>query len=213
MRSSLTTNAAGPPSRSRGCCNAYVLGMLALAAWLAAADVRAFDPGTAGPLPSSGTVEVAFSPWDDTEGLVLRAVRGARNDIYVQAYIFTSRKLAKALIDAKERGLTVEVLADREMLMKYEGSRIPELAEAGVPVRLEFRYPAAHNKVIVIDPLLPENAVVTGSFNFTYAARAKNAENVLVLRGNSALALAYYHNFLRHREGAIPYTAALPLER
>ncbi len=71
------------------------------------------------------------------------------------------------------------------MSLKSRGSRMEQLVEEGIPVRLEFRYSAAHNKVILIDPLLPQNAVITGSYNFTYAARARNAENMLVLRDNS----------------------------
>lgn len=176
--------------------------------WLACRAVYAFDPGTNRPLAAAGTVEVAFSPWEDTEGLVLRAIRSAKSEIYVQAYLFTSRKLARALIEAKQRGVAVEVLADREATLNGKHSRIPQIAEAGIPVALEFRYATAHNKVIVVDPLSAENAVVTGSYNFTYAAHAKNAENVLVLRNNPLLARTYYNNFLRHREGAIPYKAA-----
>jgi len=175
-----------------------------------AGNAAAFDRGARGPQGAVGSVEVAFSPWDDTEGLVLRTIGGAKREIYVQAYVFTSRKLARALIEAKRRGVAVEVLADGEMTVKGFRSRIPQLAEAGIPVLLEVRYDAAHNKVILIDPLLPENAVVTGSYNFTYAARARNAENVLVLRDNPPLARAYYDNFRRHRDGAVPYGTALP---
>lgn len=175
-----------------------------------AGNAAAFDPGPRGPHAGIGSVEVAFSPWDDTEGLMLRTIRSAKHEIYVQAYVFTSRKLARALIEAKQRGVAVEVLADGEMTVKGGRSRIPQLVEAGIPVRLEVRYDAAHNKVILIDPLLPENAVVTGSYNFTYAARARNAENVLVLRDNPPLARAYYDNFRRHRDGAVPYGTALP---
>jgi phosphatidylserine/phosphatidylglycerophosphate/cardiolipin synthase-like enzyme len=178
--------------------------------WLAPHTARAFDPGTNRPLAAAGTVEVAFSPWEDTEGLVLRAIRSAKTEIYVQAYLFTSRGLARALIEAKQRGVAVEVLADREATLNGKHSRIPQIAEAGIPVALEFRYAVAHNKIIVVDPLSAENAVVTGSYNFTYAAHAKNAENVLVLRNNPLLARTYYNNFLRHREGAIPYKIAAP---
>jgi hypothetical protein len=62
--------------------------LLALFAWLPAA---AFDPGNVGPVPAAGTVEVAFSPWDDTERLLLRTLKGASSEIYVQACVFTSR--------------------------------------------------------------------------------------------------------------------------
>lgn len=167
------------------------------------------DAGNAQRPAARESAEVAFSPWDDTEGLVLRTIRSARSAVHLQAYIFTSRKVADALIAARKRGVKVEVLADRETTLKGR-NRIADLAEAGIAVWLEFRYAAAHNKVVIVDPLTPDGAVLTGSYNFTYSAHAKNAENVLVVRGNTALVRSYYNNFLRHREGALPYRAALP---
>jgi phosphatidylserine/phosphatidylglycerophosphate/cardiolipin synthase-like enzyme len=172
---------------------------------LAAAWLLAVPSLAAGPVPATGTVEVAFSPWDDAEGAVLHAVKEARKAIYVQAYLLTSRVLAKALIDAKERGVAVEVLADREMTRTGENSLIPQLATAGIPVRLEVRYAAAHNKVLLIDPEEAESAVLTGSYNYTWSAQARNAENLLILRGNKALATAYLNNWRRHRADALPY--------
>jgi phosphatidylserine/phosphatidylglycerophosphate/cardiolipin synthase-like enzyme len=41
--------------------------------------------------------------------------------------------------------------------------------------------------------------VVTGSFNFTYAAQHRNAENVLILRANPPLCDAYFNNWRRHQ--------------
>lgn len=186
--------------------------LLAQAAFLAAPGAAlAFDVGTLRKPAARESIEVAFSPWDDTEGLLLRTIGSARTSIHVQAYIFTSRKLADALIDAHRRGVRVEVLADRETTLKGR-NRIADLADAGVAVWLEYRYAVAHNKVIITDPRSTDCAVVTGSYNFTYSAHAKNAENVLVIRGNPAVVRSYHNNFLRHREGAVPYRAALPPE-
>lgn len=173
-------------------------------AWLCAAGVAA-----AAPVPASGTVEVAFTPWDDAEGAVLRAIGESRKAIYVQAYLITSRTLARALIDARQRGVAVEILTDREMLKNGDNSQIPKLAAAGIPVRLEARYAAAHNKILLIDPEEPACAVVTGSYNFTWSAQARNAENLLILRGNPALAGAYLTNWRRHRDEALPYPEGL----
>jgi phosphatidylserine/phosphatidylglycerophosphate/cardiolipin synthase-like enzyme len=50
----------------------------------------------------------------------------------------------------------------------------------------------------VIDAGLDNCAVMTGSFNFTYAAQQRNAENALLLRGNAPLCEAYYDNWRRH---------------
>jgi phosphatidylserine/phosphatidylglycerophosphate/cardiolipin synthase-like enzyme len=48
-----------------------------------------------------------------------------------------------------------------------------------------------HSKVIVIDPFSDDCAVVTGSHNFSVSASAKNDENLVIIRGNKALAQAY----------------------
>ncbi len=172
-------------------------------------------PGQARPepsaLPAQGTVEPAFTPWDDAEAAVLRVLHEARKTIYVQAYLFTSRPLARALIEAKNRGVAVDVLSDREMLVKDEAGRsqIPHLAESGIPVWLEVRYVAAHNKIILVDPEEATGAVITGSYNFTFSAQARNAENLLILRGNPGLARAYLDNWRRHRIEALPYPQGL----
>lgn len=161
------------------------------------------------PLPAGGSVELAFTPGDDAEGAIVKAIGEARKAIYMQAYLFTSRTLAHALIDAARRGVRVDVLADREMTAKGENSLIPMLAEAGIPVALETRYAAAHNKIILIDPTEATAAVITGSYNFTYSAQVRNAENLLILRGNPALARAYLDNWQRHRGEALPYPEGL----
>jgi phosphatidylserine/phosphatidylglycerophosphate/cardiolipin synthase-like enzyme len=156
--------------------------------------------GAREPIPATGTVEMAFTPWDDAEGAILRALKGARHAIHVQAYLLTSRALARGLIDAKQRGVAVEVLADREMADKAENSQIPQLAAAGIPVWLEVRYAAAHNKIVLIDALEATGTVITGSYNFTWSAQARNAENLLILRDHRNLAALYRANFHAHRD-------------
>ncbi len=167
----------------------------------------------AGEQAAHGTVEALFSPWNDVEAALLRALREAKKTIYVQAFSFTSRNLARALVEAHTRGVKVEVLADREQTVKAENSQIPVLVAAGIPVELEVRYVSAHNKILLMDPLEANSVLVTGSYNFTYAAHAKNAENVLILRGNAPIAKSYLDNWKRHRADAVPYAQALTLER
>lgn len=153
-------------------------------------------------LPAHGSVEVAFSPADDPEALLLGVIGAARESVHVQAYVFTSRAIANALIAAHRRGVRVEVLADAEMNRRTKGNAIPALVDAGVPVAFETRYAAAHNKVMIVDPRGAGCAVVTGSYNFTWSAQNRNAENVLVLRDNCALVDAYLENWQRHRRDA-----------
>ena len=199
------------------------LRLLALALWWAGAAVAqipglAVAPANQAQAPASvgagqtpprmraqGTVQVAFAPWDNAERMIVDGIRQAKRQILVQAFSFTSRALANALLAARQRGVDVQVLADREQTFSGEASRIPDLARAGIPVMLEVRYQSAHNKVMVLDAGSAEAAVITGSYNWTYAAQYKNAENVLILRRNPDIANAYAANWKRHLADALPY--------
>ena len=153
---------------------------------------------------AEGTTEALFSPWDDVEGRLLAAIGSARLSVHVQAYLLTSRSIAKALKQAQQRGVDVQILADAEMV-KGGNSRIPDLVAAGIPVWLETRYANAHNKIMLIDVAGPHPTVMTGSYNFTWSAQARNAENLLILRDNRAMADKYLKNWQRHRRDAQPY--------
>jgi phosphatidylserine/phosphatidylglycerophosphate/cardiolipin synthase-like enzyme len=182
-----------------------VIAVLAGLTFLLARPATAFDAGAPRALPAQGTVEAVFSPWQDVEGALVAAIRSARRTIHVQAYAFTSRALALALIEAHRRGVQVSVLADREQAERMENSRLPQLAAADIPVALEVRYAAAHNKILLVDAEGEAPAVITGSYNFTWSAQAKNAENVLILRGHRTLARAYLDNWRRHRAEAVAW--------
>ncbi|MCX7897951.1 MAG: phospholipase D family protein [Rhodocyclaceae bacterium] len=151
--------------------------------------------------PAVGRIEAYFVPWDDAEGAILRAIEAARNTIHVQAYVLTSRNIARALHTAHRRGVRVALLVDQERAQR-EASWVFSLAAAGIPVWLETRFAAAHNKIILIDAESEEPVIITGSYNFSSSAQTRNAENLLILRGNRDLARAYYANWLRHRSQA-----------
>jgi len=51
------------------------------------------------------------------------------------------------------------------------------IAQAGIPVFIDFRPAIAHNKVMIID----RHLVITGSYNFTASAERRNAENVIFI--------------------------------
>jgi phosphatidylserine/phosphatidylglycerophosphate/cardiolipin synthase-like enzyme len=171
---------------------------------IVAPALHAFDAASL-PAAAQGTLQAAFAPWDNVEGIITDAIDRAKKQVLVQAYLLTSKKIAATLIAAHRRGVDVRVLADAEQLGKMESSKVPDLADAGIAVWLETKYQNAHNKIIVIDAAAPDATVITGSFNFTWTAQHKNAENILVARNNPLLASRYVLNWERHRQDAIPY--------
>ncbi len=178
--------------------------LIALVGALAMAELWA-APARPPELPAVGTVQVAFPPWDDAEALVVAAVADARRQIFVQAFNLTSRAVADALIAAQRRGVDVRITADREQTFGGEHTRIPDLAAAGIPIWLEVRYTAAHSKVMIIDPKSQACVLITGSYNWTWSAQHRNAENLLIVRGNPALTQAYVRNWQRRQRDALQY--------
>ena len=186
---------------------AVIAGCLAV---LFATSAAAFEPspghgGKPVALPAAGTIQAAFTPGDDAGKLIADAINGAHRQVLVQAFSFTHHRIAEALITARRRGVDVKVIADKEQTEKIPTSLIAKIAASGVPVFLDAAHTSAHSKVMLIDAGSPETTLVTGSFNFTQAAQYKNAENVLVIRGNAALTELYLKNWQHHYEHSQPY--------
>jgi|YelNatPaOPRAMG01_1025707.scaffolds.fasta_scaffold09118_4 phosphatidylserine/phosphatidylglycerophosphate/cardiolipin synthase-like enzyme len=152
---------------------------------------------------TGAAVVVCFSPpipgGCDPQATILRELAGARNEILVQAYVLTARPVVDALIRAHARGVVVRIILDRKQLRHdrndaYAASR---LVTAGIPVAVDDGVRGiAHNKVIVIDG----RTVITGSYNFTWSAEHRNAENMVVI--NDPVVAAEYLQNWRTRESA-----------
>lgn len=142
-------------------------------------------------LPAAATPikAVCFTPGEDCRSLIVDEINQAKTSIRIQAYSFTCKEIAKALTDAHRRKVDVQVVLDKSQKReKYTSATF--LHNAGVPVSIDSRHAIQHNKVIVIDG----QTVITGSYNFTNAAAARNAENVLVL-DDPATAAKYLGNW------------------
>jgi phosphatidylserine/phosphatidylglycerophosphate/cardiolipin synthase-like enzyme len=138
-------------------------------------------------------VQVYFSPRGGCTEALVRELNGAQKEILVQAYSFTSKPIAKALVEAHKRGVKTEIILDKSQRReKYSAADFT--AHMGIPTYIDSAHAIAHNKVMVID----REVVITGSFNFTKAAEEKNAENMLIIRSRE-LAKAYLDNWEKHK--------------
>lgn len=172
---------------------ALILLLLALVAIPAAARHRSHGAEGLDPDAPYATVQlhdvsatVAFSPRGQAQDLVAHAIGTAKTQVLVQAYGFSNTVILKALTAAKARGVDVRVILDKSNDKgRYSGATF--MANAGIPVWIDYKPAIAHNKVMVIDG----HDIITGSFNFTEAAQEHNAENVLFLQGVPDLATVY----------------------
>lgn len=148
-------------------------------------------------------VQVGFSPGGTAGRLALQTLSQAQETLDLAAYSFTSKPVAELLLAASQRGVKVRVLADE----KAAGDRYSAatfLANQGVAVRLNGRYAIQHNKFAIIDG----QTVQTGSFNYTNAAFSRNAENVIVIRGDNGASKAYQQEFERLWAEGVPLKPA-----
>ena len=145
--------------------------------------------------------KLCFSPDGHCSSLILDAISSAHDTIRVQAYSFTARPIAEALVEAHRRGVDVAVIVDKSQNSERY-SVMSLLSEANIPLYVDYCCAIAHNKVMVIDG----KKVVTGSYNFTQSAELRNAENLLVI-DDTKMAKAYLDNWIEHRDGARVFAA------
>lgn len=155
--------------------------------------------GTSYASPATGEVEIAFSPNEGAEELVLKTIRSARSQVRMLAYSLTSVSVTRALVDARKRGVDVKVVADYKSNLVEDRSgagrsALGALANAGVDIRIIRAYPIHHDKMIVVD----RNSVETGSYNYSSSAAKRNSENAVVLWNNPQAAKAYLAHFERN---------------
>jgi len=140
------------------------------------------------------SVSVHFSPKGGCGERVVEALDSARHSIRVMAYSFTYDPIVKALMDAHDRGVDVELLFDKSNETELR-SDMPRCIEKGMKVLVDAEHAIAHNKVMIID----QKVVVTGSFNFTRQAEDANAENLLILRHQPELVQRFLQYFENHK--------------
>jgi phosphatidylserine/phosphatidylglycerophosphate/cardiolipin synthase-like enzyme len=98
----------------------------------------------------SPAIEVYFSPHGGCTDAIVRELDKAQGTVLVQAYSFTSYRIAKALLDDHKRGVKVEVILDKSQRTdQYSSATF--LYNSGIPVKIDAVHVIAHNKIMIID--------------------------------------------------------------
>lgn len=145
-------------------------------------------------------VKVCFSPHGGCTEACVEQIDAAQHEILVQAYSFTSKPIAEALMAAhKDRNVNVRVIVDKSQLSEH-GSEIDEVFAAGIEVWIDGKHPIAHAKLIIID----ESVVIGGSFNFTKQAES-NSENLIIMPASEGVGPQYVANWNAHLAHSFKY--------
>jgi len=160
-------------------------------------------------IPAEGRIEVAFSPNEGGEALVVKVIESSKQELRILSYSFTSAPVTQAVLRAKKRGVNVILVADQKNNTSQDRSgkaraALSALVNAGIDVRLISVFPIHHDKIVISD----SNTVELGSFNYSDAAARKNSENVFVNWNNPKLAQVYLGHFERNYKLSHPYSTA-----
>lgn len=124
-----------------------------------------------------------------------RLLLEARVSVDAALYRITNPRLARALGEARNRGLRVRLLVDRNKYQETASTR-EILAENALPFQAIYgrkeKGSKLHHKFAVLD----RHIVLTGSYNWTLDSEERNLDHILVLR-DPRLALAYQEEFER----------------
>jgi phosphatidylserine/phosphatidylglycerophosphate/cardiolipin synthase-like enzyme len=147
-------------------------------------------------------VQACFSPLGKCSNYIIRELEQAKKEILVAVYALTSDDLANAMVQARKRGVSIQVVVDREFDAGNQRSKGKFLEAQKIllkrvsgmkPKTPEKEAGLMHQKFAVIDRRL----VFTGSYNWTHAADALNDENLLLFRDAGPLAEEYRKAFFR----------------
>lgn len=133
-------------------------------------------------------VEIFFTPSTACEDQIIKAISSAK-DISAAVYSVNNDKIVSALKDAHKKGTKIRLLTDR-LQAAGRSSKVLELFQSGIDVRVHSKHRIEHNKFIVTD----NGTAISGSFNWTNPASKENSENCVVMSEVNAI-VAYKKRF------------------
>jgi phosphatidylserine/phosphatidylglycerophosphate/cardiolipin synthase-like enzyme len=146
------------------------------------------------------TVELYFSPMDNTQTHIIDAINTANTDLYFGIYTFSTTSLSAPIITLHGNGVFCAGIVD-----SYSSGNTcvtdlsSSLGSTYFKIYTEDNDTIYHNKFCIIDPSSPSSdpQVVTGSHNWSTGANTENDENTLIIH-NAAVANMYYQEFYQN---------------
>ncbi|HHT9121022.1 MAG TPA: phospholipase D-like domain-containing protein [Candidatus Hypogeohydataceae bacterium YC41] len=127
--------------------------------------------------PIFGETEVYFSPETDILQLLLQQVNLTKDSLYAAISSIDSGELVQALIEAKKKGVKIQLIIDGESVLENP-TQVKFLQEGGLEVRL-LRGDAGgrmDNNFAIFD----RKELLTGSYYWTERSQRFNLESVLL---------------------------------
>ncbi|MEO0208556.1 MAG: phospholipase D-like domain-containing protein [candidate division WOR-3 bacterium] len=128
-------------------------------------------------------IQVFFTREDTVLNVIVGLINSSRKTLQIAIYEIDHPDIVRAIIEAKKRGVKVEMVMDDRMKKEWAAKK---LEKEGIPIVFDNREPYMHNKFAVIDSQL----ILTGSTNFKESEIYRNDNNLVVI--NSRLIAENY---------------------
>ena len=164
--------------------------------------ILALSWATIGVAQDQAEVFCFFSPNGGCERVIVDAIDHAESEVLIAAYSFSSKPIAHSLFRASRRGVPVYVLLDKSQPTAHY-SMVDDLAAGGLSVAIDRREQIMHMKTIIID----RKMILTGSYNFTASAESRNAEILLLIKGEGTAqkAVANWETHFNHSQPVLQF--------
>lgn len=135
-------------------------------------------------------VSIFFSPSTKCENSIIRLINKSETTIDAAVYAINNDEIVKALKKASRRGVKIRILTDR-FQASNRSSKVRELHDCGINIRVHSKYKIEHNKFAVFDGKIASS----GSYNWTNPATSKNSENCIFFNRNKEAVKEYLDRF------------------
>lgn len=126
------------------------------------------------PKCSDGEVSPMFSPSDSE--MVFNLIGNAKHEIKLEVYEFSYKLLADALIEARERGVSIKVILEPSVYQNNDVFKY--LINNGIDVSwASSRFHNTHSKFMIVD----DEIVLVGSTNWSENSMKYNREASVVI--------------------------------
>ncbi|MDD4151279.1 MAG: phospholipase D-like domain-containing protein [Candidatus Gracilibacteria bacterium] len=131
-------------------------------------------------------IEIASTPDKNLIKKLREKIKNAKSRIYIEMYIFTEKDLRKELINAKKRGIDIQVILEKNVYMASNLNKqtFDDFSKSGIKVTWASseNFALTHTKLMIID-----DEIIISTANYSYSSFSKNREFFLFIKDNILL--------------------------
>lgn len=142
-------------------------------------------------------IQVCFTQNGQCLKRVVSTIDHADKTIQLQAYELTSPVIVSALTKAKQRGVDVQVLLDKENVFNNK-TVLMNLKKANIAYLVDAKPDAAFSNVVIVD----DQEVVTGTANFIDPKNLKVTDDIVFISDAPSVINQYIDNFTQRKKAS-----------